>query len=71
MNCMNNDLNKKIGLFKFQLGHRKFYLNSPKGYNRNIINAHTGLQAGDDDSGRCTSSDPNLSDTEQPGNQGV
>jgi len=34
MNCMNYDHNKKIGLFKFKSGYRKFYLNSPKGYSK-------------------------------------
>ena len=31
-NCMNYDHNKFFGLFKFQSGYRKLYLNSPKGY---------------------------------------
>jgi len=39
---MNYDLNKKIGLFKFQSGYRKLYLNSPKGYSKKIIKAQTG-----------------------------
>ena len=38
---MNYDHNKKFGLFKFQSGYRKLYLNSPKGYSRKIINAQT------------------------------
>jgi len=41
MNCMNYDHNKMFGLFKFQSGYRKFYLNSPKGYSRKIIYAQT------------------------------
>jgi len=36
---MNYDHNKNVALFKFQLGYRKIYLNSPKGYSRKIINA--------------------------------
>jgi len=32
---------KKFGLFQFQSGYRKFYLNSPKGDSRTIINAQT------------------------------
>jgi len=32
------------GLFEFQLGYRKFNLNSPKGYSRKIINAQTESQ---------------------------
>jgi len=40
-NRMNYDQNKKIGLFKFQSGYRKLYLNSP--YSRKIINAQTGV----------------------------
>jgi len=43
INCMNYDHNKIFGLFKFQSGYRKFYLNSPKGYSRKIINAQTAL----------------------------
>jgi len=38
---MNNDHNKKFGLFKFQSGYKKLYLNSPKGYSRKIINVQT------------------------------
>ena len=41
MICMNYDHNKKFGLLKFHLGYGKFYFNSPKGYNRKIINAQT------------------------------
>ena len=40
--CMKYDHNKNVGLFKFQSGYRTFYLNSPKGYTRKIINAQTG-----------------------------
>jgi len=40
-NCMNYDHNTNFGLFKFQSGNRKLYLNSPKGYSRKIINAQT------------------------------
>jgi len=40
-NCMNYDHNKNVGIFKFQSGYRKLYLNSPKGYSRKIINAQT------------------------------
>ena len=32
---------KKLGLFKFNSGYKKLYLNSPKGYRRKIINAQT------------------------------
>ena len=39
MNFMNYDHNQFYGLFKFQSGYRKFYLNSPKGYCQKIINA--------------------------------
>jgi len=38
---MNYDHNKKFGQLKFHLGYGKFYLNSPKGYSRKIINAQT------------------------------
>ena len=38
-NCMSYDQNKTFGLFKFQSGYRKLYLNSPKGYSRKLINA--------------------------------
>jgi len=41
MICMNYDHNKKFGLLKFHSGYGKFYLNSPKGYSRKIINAQT------------------------------
>jgi len=41
MICMNYDHNKKFGLLKFHSGYGKFYFNSPKGYNRKIINAQT------------------------------
>ena len=41
---MNYDHNKNFGLFKFQSGYRKFYLNSPKGYSRKIINAQTAVR---------------------------
>jgi len=44
MICMNYDNNKKFGLLKFLSGYGKFYLNSPKGYSRKIINAQTGYQ---------------------------
>jgi len=43
MNCMNYDHNKNFGLFKFQSGYRKYYLNSLKGYSRKIINTQTAL----------------------------
>jgi len=39
--CRNYDQNTNFVLFKFQSGYRKLYLNSPKGYSRKIINAHT------------------------------
>jgi len=39
---MNYDHNKKFGLLKFNSGYGTFYLNSPKGYSRKIINAQTG-----------------------------
>ena len=39
MICMNYDYNKKFGLLKFHSGYGIFYLNSPKGYSRKIINA--------------------------------
>jgi len=35
------DYNKKLGIFEFQSGYRKIYLNSPKGYSRKIISAQT------------------------------
>ena len=38
---MNYDHNKNVGLFKFQSGYRKLYLNRRKGYRRNIINEQT------------------------------
>jgi len=38
---MNYDHNNKFGLLKFHSGYGKFYLNSPKGYTRKIINAQT------------------------------
>ena len=41
MICMNYDHNKKFGLLKFHSGYGQFYFNSPKGYNRKIINAQT------------------------------
>jgi len=41
---MNNDHNTIFGLFKFQSGYRKLYLNSPKGYSRKIINVQTELR---------------------------
>jgi len=40
-NCMNYGHNKNVGLFKFQSGYRKLYLNSPKGISRKKINAQT------------------------------
>ena len=43
MICINYDLKKKFGLLKFHSGYGKFYFNSPKGYNRKIINAQTGV----------------------------
>jgi len=42
MICMNYDHKKKFGLLKFHSGYGKFYLNSPMGYCRKIINAQTG-----------------------------
>jgi len=44
MICINYNLNKKFGLLKFHWGYGKFYFNSPKGYNRKIINAQTGFK---------------------------
>ena len=41
--CINYDNNKKLGLLQFQSGYGQFYLNSPKGYSRKIINAQTEL----------------------------
>ena len=41
MICMYYDNNKKFGLIQFHSGYGKFYLNSPKGYSRKIINAQT------------------------------
>jgi len=41
MICMIYDHNKKFGLLKFHSGYGTFYLNSPKGYSRKIINAQT------------------------------
>jgi len=38
---MNYDNNKKFGLLQFHSGYAKNYLNSPKGYDRKIINAQT------------------------------
>ena len=38
---MNYGNNKIFGLFKFQSGYRKFYLNSPNGYSGKIINMQT------------------------------
>jgi len=43
MICINNDHNKKFGLFKFHSGYGQFNLNSPKGYSLKKINAQTGL----------------------------
>ena len=40
---MNYDHNKKIGLFKFQTGYRKFYLNNPKGYSKKYFTVHVGF----------------------------
>ena len=40
-NCMNYDHNRNFGLFKFQSGYSKLYLNSPKGFSRKIISAQT------------------------------
>ena len=42
MICMNYYNNKKFGLLQFSSGYGKFYLNSPKGYSRKIINPQTG-----------------------------
>jgi len=39
---MNYHNNKKFGLLQFHSGYGTFYLNSPKGYSRKIINAQTG-----------------------------
>ena len=41
MNYMNYDLNKYFALFKFQSDYWKIYLNSPRGYSRNIISVQT------------------------------
>jgi len=41
MICMNYDHNKKFGLLNFHSGYGNFYFNSPKGYNRKIINVQT------------------------------
>ena len=41
MNCKNYNHNIKLGVFKFQSGYKKFYMKSPKGYSRTIINAQT------------------------------
>jgi len=38
---MKYEHNNNLGLFKFQSGYRKIYLNSPKGYSRKIINMQT------------------------------
>jgi len=38
---MHYDHNQFFGLLKFQSGYRKFYLNSPTGYGRKIINSQT------------------------------
>jgi len=38
---MNYEHNTNFGLFKFQSGYRKLYLNSPKGCSRKIISAQT------------------------------
>jgi len=38
---MNYDNNKKFGLLQFHSGYGMFYLNSPTGYIRKIINAQT------------------------------
>jgi len=38
---MNYYNNKKFGLLQFYSGYGKFYLKSPKGYSRKIINAQT------------------------------
>jgi len=40
---MNYDHNKNVGLFKFQSGYRKLYLNSLKCFSRKIINAQTAV----------------------------
>jgi len=39
---MNYDHNKKFGLLKFHSGYEFFYLNSPNGCGRKIINAQLG-----------------------------
>ena len=38
MNCMNYDHNQFLGLFKFQSGYRKHYLNSSMGYHHVVLN---------------------------------
>ena len=43
---MTYDYNKTFGLFKFESGYRKFYLNNPTGYSRKIISAQTGERSG-------------------------
>jgi len=39
---MNYNHYQFFGLFKFQAGYRKFYLNSPKSYSKKIINTQIG-----------------------------
>ena len=46
MICRNYANNKMFGLLQFHSSYGKFYLNSPKGYSRKIINAQTGNAAG-------------------------
>jgi len=41
MICMNFYNNRRFGLLLLHSGYGTFYLNSPKGYNRIIINAQT------------------------------
>ena len=43
MICRNYANNKKFGVLQIHSGYEQFYLNSPKGYSRKIINAQTGL----------------------------
>ena len=41
MICMNYNHNKKFRLLKFYSGYGKISFNSPTGYSKKIINAHT------------------------------
>jgi len=45
-NCMKYDHQNNFGLFKFQSGYRKIYLNSPIGYSRKQIYAQTATLSG-------------------------